>query len=492
MRPDLLLLDVGGVLLQPAEPVDATYLRMGRPHGVEQVDFRRAFAQVSGRQLMDGRPYWRAVVREATGCADPTYFEALYQHYAQPQAWRVAPGALPLIDTLRAQGTPVALVSNWDTRLRGTLRAMGLLDRVDALFVSGELGVEKPDPRIFHLACRRFGVPPSRALMVGDSWSKDVHGAIFAGVPGLHFGAQVSDFRDLARWLERPPWHADAVLTLPQARAVAAGIPELADQPVAPLGQGWDSTVYSVGAQAVLRAPRRPLGAVSLHTELQVLRALDLPGVPKLLRVTSPVEGFPYAVACFERVGGVSLERWEGPDRRLLAHSLGEFLRALHGQVDARAGPDTLGRLEPQRLQRSIHQRGQAAVDDGWLSQPPVAPPVESVEHATALVHGDLYARHIHVDAAGALVGLVDWGDVHLGHPAVDLAGVLGVLPPTLRSVFLDAYGSVSPGTLALARLRGMHHQLGVLAYAMDIGDRPLAHTARLALGWLGEATTSE
>src|SRR5207342_2307898 len=46
------------------------------------------------------------------------------------------------------------------------------------------------------------------------------------------------------------------------------------------------------------------------------------------------------------------------------------------------------------------------------------------------VVHGDLYARHVLVDDDAAACGVIDWGDIHLGDPAVDLALAHGFLPP--------------------------------------------------------------
>ena len=107
-----LLIDAGNTLLQLREPVGATYGRLGRPFGVERdpaaIDaaFRAAFAAPwSGpRYVGDGRPFWRHIVTLSTGCGAPDCFERLYAHYALPDAWSLAPGALPAFARLRARG----------------------------------------------------------------------------------------------------------------------------------------------------------------------------------------------------------------------------------------------------------------------------------------------------------------------------------------------------------------------------------------------------
>lgn len=202
MLPKAVLLDVGGVLLRPVEPVERTYLRLGEPFGVRAVDFHRGFSQAEGRQLMDGRPFWREVVGRSTDCWEDNYFESLYQYFARPSAWYFPLGARALIARLRAAGVKVGIVSNWDTRLRGTLEGLEL--KVDGIYISGELGVEKPDPRIFRLACKALGVAPRDALHVGDSLKADVLGARAAGLQALHFGVDVQDFEQLSGRLSWP------------------------------------------------------------------------------------------------------------------------------------------------------------------------------------------------------------------------------------------------------------------------------------------------
>jgi len=200
-----LLVDAGNTLLQLREPVGETYARLGAPYGVSlsgaDVDrrFRRAFRLWQGpRYQGDGRPFWRAVVREATTCDDPDYFEAVYGWYARAEAWGLAEGALDAFGALRRAGTKVAVVSNWDSRLRPLLGALGVLSAVDAAFISCELGLEKPDPAIYRLACEGLGVLPAAALHVGDHPGKDAAAARAAGCGALLWGAEVKAFHQLA------------------------------------------------------------------------------------------------------------------------------------------------------------------------------------------------------------------------------------------------------------------------------------------------------
>ncbi|NNF39022.1 MAG: phosphotransferase, partial [Gemmatimonadetes bacterium] len=93
---------------------------------------------------------------------------------------------------------------------------------------------------------------------------------------------------------------------------------------------------------------------------------------------------------------------------------------------------------------------------------------------ADTLVHGDLYARHLLVDDRGALTGVIDWGDVHVGDPALDLMTAFTMIPPVARTGFLEDYGAVTSGTLAEARRWGLFHATTVAWYGESTGDGDL------------------
>jgi putative hydrolase of the HAD superfamily len=82
-----------------------------------------------------------------------------------------------------AESHVLALVTNGASCLqREKFAASGLSDYFDVVVVSAEFGVGKPDPSIFRHALSRLGSNAERAVMVGDSLSRDVDGAIAAGL----------------------------------------------------------------------------------------------------------------------------------------------------------------------------------------------------------------------------------------------------------------------------------------------------------------------
>ncbi|MEU0036379.1 HAD-IA family hydrolase [Streptomyces sp. NPDC006333] len=100
-------------------------------------------------------------------------YDALYERTFQPAAWRLYLDALDVLRGLRERGVRIAVVSNVGWDLRPVFDALGLTPYIDANILSYEVGVHKPDPRIFRLACDRLGVNPAEALMVGDERQKD-------------------------------------------------------------------------------------------------------------------------------------------------------------------------------------------------------------------------------------------------------------------------------------------------------------------------------
>jgi len=94
----------------------------------------------------------------------------------------VLPGALDLVDRL-AEQVPLALVTNGPPDIqRLKIDQAGIGSRFSAVLISGEIGIGKPDPAVFLRAVELLGVAPEHAVMVGDSWERDITGALSAGV----------------------------------------------------------------------------------------------------------------------------------------------------------------------------------------------------------------------------------------------------------------------------------------------------------------------
>ncbi len=185
--------DAGGTLLYPSPSVGAIYSEVMRDHGLRldantlNAAFRRAWKLAHqtprvGVSEESERDWWRGLVRETlNGLGEVEDFEklfdALWHTFAEPRRWALHDGAMETLKGLRERGYRLAVLSNWDQRLRSLLDGMQLSPLVDEVVISSEVGVEKPDPKIFRITEKRLGFAPGEILHVGDSPHHDVNGA---------------------------------------------------------------------------------------------------------------------------------------------------------------------------------------------------------------------------------------------------------------------------------------------------------------------------
>ena len=286
------------------------------------------------------------------------------------------------------------------------------------------------------------------------------------------------------------PWEAEVRVDVALARRlVASAFPALATLPIRMFGEGWDNVAYLLGESWIFRFPRRAVSAALIETELRVLPEiaprLPLPvPVPHFAGVSG--EGFPWPFAGYELLPSDSLSRSRLDERaaKRAARRVGEFLRALHAiDPDCVTGLDVdrIGRLEHARCMPKAMERLRELADAGAIDGieafadilEETAPPA-SAREPLVIVHGDLYGRHVLVDGESHVCGVIDWGDVHRGDPAVDLAVALEAFPPSAREAFVSAYGAVSDRTWASARYRALYHSTMVAHYGLSIGDDEL------------------
>ncbi|KAL2895884.1 Haloacid dehalogenase-like hydrolase domain-containing protein 3 [Bienertia sinuspersici] len=205
-----LFVDAVGTLLVPAQPTAQIYREIGEKYGVKYSEdeilnrYRWAYGQPWGRSRLryvdDGRPFWQFIVSSSTGCSDAQYFEELYNYFMTDKAWKLCdPNAEEVFQALRKAGVQVAVVSNFDTRLRPLLRALNCEHWFDAVAVSAEVAAEKPNPTIFLKACDLLGVKPEDAVHVGDDRRNDIWGARDAGCDAWLWGGDVHSFKEVAQ-----------------------------------------------------------------------------------------------------------------------------------------------------------------------------------------------------------------------------------------------------------------------------------------------------
>jgi putative hydrolase of the HAD superfamily len=187
--------DAGGTLLEPWPSVGAIYAAVAREFGYPGLspdNMNSAFAAAwkTKQQFDYSLPAWLSLVEDVfaqivSGPLNPEFFTALYQRFARADAWRIYDDVPATLQTLRNRGYRLAVISNWDDRLRKLLSGLQLDHFFEAIVLSVDAGATKPSPQIFERALAAFDLPAGSVLHIGDSVEEDVIGARDSGMMPL-------------------------------------------------------------------------------------------------------------------------------------------------------------------------------------------------------------------------------------------------------------------------------------------------------------------
>ena len=197
LRYDTVVLDVGGTLLgfHHRAPFRDFLVEAGLLAGDQEVErlhrrlidvivARRDGAQGLGARGEELSNWWRGNFA-ATWPERPDLAQKMLDWLFAGRFDRLFDDSLPALQALQAMGLRLGILSNFDTHLRDVLQSFGLLPFFDFVLVSAEVGLAKPDPRIFDLVVDAAGVPRDRILYVGDHIGDDIQGARGAGLDAV-------------------------------------------------------------------------------------------------------------------------------------------------------------------------------------------------------------------------------------------------------------------------------------------------------------------
>jgi aminoglycoside phosphotransferase (APT) family kinase protein len=280
-----------------------------------------------------------------------------------------------------------------------------------------------------------------------------------------------------------PEWDAEVAVdkTLVQA-LLADQFPELDAASARLLGEGWDNSVWVVEEAWAFRFPRREIAIPGVERELAVL-----PLLAPLLPVPIPAPrfvGVPSELFRWPFFGAPLLAGLEPADadlddeaREELGTDLGRFLRVLHDiDLGVDLPVDPIRRADmPYRVSRT---RERFASLDLWTAPPQVGRLLDDAERLPpstrrAITHGDLHHRHLLVHDR-ATSGVIDWGDMCLSDPAIDLLLVWSLLSPKGRERFVAEYGAIDEESRLRARTLAFFLCATLAIYARDVGHESL------------------
>jgi len=213
--------DAAGTLIYLPKSVGHHYAlvghRVGLPLEADALDraFSACWKQMSARPAIDGpredddKGWWRELVNRVLDQVSPgtdeldrdAFFEVAYSHFAEPGVWELYPEVAEVLDLLRGR-FDLAVVSNFDGRLRMIFEHLGVSPFFSHIFLSSELGADKPDPEIFQRSMRLSNARPNETLHVGDDPVRDWEAASSAGLAVFRLERPGNSLRDLVGRLD--------------------------------------------------------------------------------------------------------------------------------------------------------------------------------------------------------------------------------------------------------------------------------------------------
>src|SRR6185503_5143680 len=238
--------------------------------------------------------------------------------------------------------------------------------------------------------------------------------------------------------MDGPPGEVEVDIELVEV-LLAQQHPNLASLPVRAAERGFDNFMFRLGESFAVRMPRSAAAARLLANEQRWLITLSdrLPlQIPVPIRVGQPAFGFPWRWSVVPWLVGATAETI--PVAAAEAPRLAAFLRALHVAAPADA---------PRNFERAATLTSRAGA---------IGERIRHLERATDVInnriYGDLHARNV-LTLEGAITGVIDWGDMTSGDPAIDLACLWMLLPnESARRQAQEVYDAANDPLWARAR----------------------------------------
>lgn len=232
--------------------------------------------------------------------------------------------------------------------------------------------------------------------------------------------------------------------------------PDLADLEIRNVPGGWGNQQFRLGDDLAVRMPRYGIAPQQLRVEQRwtasLAERLPLP-IPATVRVGEPSELFEHPWSVVRWVQGEPGD--SAPiTRAQSAEVLGEFLAALHEPASGEALAPSPRQVEgEEELEEWL---AQALLDDERTADAVRAVWREAVaaprhDGAPVWLHTDLHPANV-VVRDGMLAGVIDFGDMGTGDPAIDLSAAFILLPAAAVGRFFEAYQRADEAAVARAR----------------------------------------
>jgi putative hydrolase of the HAD superfamily len=164
---------------------------------------------IVGPRENDDKRWWRELVNRVLAQVAPSlseldrenFFEIAYEHFAEPGVWELYPEVPGVLEQLQPH-FQLAVISNFDGRLRLILEHLGISKLFTRVFISSEIGADKPDPEIFRRALELINLKSNEVMHVGDDPRRDWEAASAAGLSIFRLDRTNNSLRDLVTMLK--------------------------------------------------------------------------------------------------------------------------------------------------------------------------------------------------------------------------------------------------------------------------------------------------
>uniref|UniRef100_A0A336KJ30 CSON009387 protein n=1 Tax=Culicoides sonorensis TaxID=179676 RepID=A0A336KJ30_CULSO len=208
-RFKLVTFDVTNTLLKFSKAPGVQYTETANSHGITSIEpktvsiaFRKNFKILAKEypnfgynSQINWHEWWRLLVIQTLNDASSSKLDqktvnkvayTLIEQYQTPLCWEKYHKADELLRKVKETGKCVGIISNFDSRLKTLLNNMKF-NQIDFILPSYEIGVMKPNTKIFEKALKESGIliSPSEALHIGNEIELDCKGALDAGWSGI-------------------------------------------------------------------------------------------------------------------------------------------------------------------------------------------------------------------------------------------------------------------------------------------------------------------
>lgn len=260
------------------------------------------------------------------------------------------------------------------------------------------------------------------------------------------------------------------------------------------MASGFDNNVYRVNNQYLFRFPRRKIANKLIQKEGRILPILKQRlsiAVPNPVFYGDPASCYPYDFLGYEYLNGLSIEEIATINSIDSIDILANFLAQLHSvpinSVKSIVGYDDLDRLNVMKRKDTLIKNTNTIKKMGIYETSKLEIYIDNLtdiklDDEKVLLHGDLHIRNLLYNNNGVISAVIDFGDIHIGHKALDLSIVYSIIPKEFRSAFFEKYGKVSQATLDFARFKSIFTNVFIILHAHDLKNIGLIEKAIFSL----------